>query len=85
MFQHFEPQVMDFMGKGSEMSSAAQLEAYLESLNAIPNRINWAVIIIESGAVAGRISYSSCTRKGYWKSRGWALQAPATPPSSGRC
>lgn len=73
MFQHFEPRVMDFMGKGSEMSSAAQLEAYLESLNAIPNRINWAVIILESGAVAGRISYSELKEADKWVEIGTLL------------
>lgn len=73
MFQHFEPQVMDFMGKGSEMSSAAQLEAHLESVNAIPNRINWAVVIVTSGAVAGRISYSEVKPDDRWLEVGTLL------------
>jgi len=45
----------------------------LESLNAIPNRINWAVIIIESGAVAGRISYSELKEADKWVEIGTLL------------
>ena len=73
MFQHFEARVMDFMGKGSQMESAAQLEAHLQSLNAIPNRINWAVTILESGAVAGRISYSETKPDDRWLEIGTLL------------
>ena len=73
MFQHFEPRVMDFMGKGSQMNSAAQLEAHLESLNAIANRINWAVIMVSSGAVAGRISYSETKPDDRWLEVGTLL------------
>jgi len=73
MFQHFEARVMDFMGRGSLMENSAQLELHLESLNAIPNRLNWAVVILESGAVAGRISYSETKPDDRWLEVGTLL------------
>jgi N-acetyltransferase len=73
MFEHFEPRVMEFMGRGSVMESAAQLETHLESLNAIANRINWAVIAISSGVVAGRISYSETKPDDQWLEVGTLL------------
>lgn len=73
MFQHFEARVMEFMGRGSVMESVSQLEAHLKSLNAIPNRINWAVILLESGAVGGRISYSETKPDDCWLEVGTLL------------
>lgn len=64
---------MDFMGRGSLMESALQLEAHLEGLNAIANRINWAVVMIASGAVAGRISYSETKPDDRWLEVGTLL------------
>jgi RimJ/RimL family protein N-acetyltransferase len=73
MFEHFEPRVMDFMGKGREMGSAADLEAHLAELNAIPNRINWAVVTLDGGAVAGRFSYSDLRQSDQWLEIGTML------------
>jgi RimJ/RimL family protein N-acetyltransferase len=73
MFQHFEPRVMDFMGRGREMQSASELEVHLAELNDVPNRINWAVVMLESGAVAGRFSYSDMKPNDRWLEIGTML------------
>jgi N-acetyltransferase len=73
MFEYFEPKVMDFMGKGREISSATELEAHLTELNAMPNRLNWAVVMLESGAVAGRFSYSDSKPSDKWLEIGTML------------
>ena len=74
MFQYFEPRVMDFLGRGdASVSSESDLAAHLQMLNERPHRINWAVIIISSGAVAGRISYSEVKETDKWLEIGTML------------
>jgi N-acetyltransferase len=73
MFQHFEPQVMDFLGRGSGMATEAELKSHLETINAIPNRLNWAVLMQDSDAVAGRISYSEIKAPDKWLEIGTML------------
>lgn len=74
MFQYFEPRVMDFLGRGDAgVSSERDLAAHLQMLNDRPHRINWAVVILESSAVAGRISYSEVKETDQWLEIGTML------------
>ena len=74
MFQHFEPRVMDFLGRGDAgVSCERDLAAHLQMLSDRPQRINWAVRILESGAVAGRISYSEIKETDQWLEIGTML------------
>jgi N-acetyltransferase len=74
MFLHFEPSVTEFLSRGGKpILSAADLAAHLSELNAIPKRLNWAVRMLESGAVAGRISYSDTNQKDRWVEVGTML------------
>ncbi len=74
MFQHFEARVMDFMGRGDAgVSSERDLSVHLQMLNDRPQRINWAVVVISSGAVAGRISYSEVKETDQWLEIGTML------------
>jgi N-acetyltransferase len=59
MFQHFDPSVMQYLSRGGKgIETLNDLREHLEKINALPNRLNWAVVILETGDVAGRISYS---------------------------
>lgn len=74
MFQHFEARVMDFLGRGDAgVSNKSDLIAHLQMLNDRPQRINWAVVLLYSGAVAGRISYSEVKEKDKWLEIGTML------------
>ncbi len=74
MYQHFEPRVMDFLGRGDAgVSSESDLAAHLQMLNDRPQRINWAVRILDSGEVAGRISYSEVKETDKWLEIGTML------------
>jgi N-acetyltransferase len=67
MFTHFEPRVTEFLARGGEpVQTETDLRDHLEMLNALPKRLNWAVRMLESGAVAGRISYSEINEKNKW-------------------
>jgi N-acetyltransferase len=74
MFVHFEPSVTQFLSRGGKpIESAADLANHLAEINAIPKRLNWAVRILASGAVAGRISYSDTNPKDRWLEVGTML------------
>ncbi|MFN3265599.1 MAG: GNAT family N-acetyltransferase [Deinococcales bacterium] len=67
MFVHFEPRVTEFLSRGGKpIESASDLAAHLSELNTVPQRLNWAVRIIKTGAVAGRISYSQVNPQDKW-------------------
>jgi N-acetyltransferase len=67
MFLHFEPSVTQYLSRGGKpIENAKDLAVHLQELNAIPKRLNWAVRLLESGAVAGRISYSDTNQKDRW-------------------
>jgi N-acetyltransferase len=67
MFLHFEPSVTQYLSRGGKpIENAADLAAHLLEINTIPKRLNWAVRLLESGAVAGRISYSDTNPKDRW-------------------
>ncbi|WP_425145443.1 GNAT family N-acetyltransferase [Deinococcus sp.] len=70
-------------GGPSELTPAGWAE-HIERLNALPTRLNWAVLLLESGPgaeeeVAGRISYSAVNRADGWTEIGTML----TPPYQG--
>ncbi len=59
MCEHYDPIIETFMSRGAPKdTSLTAMEAYIEMLNAEPNRINFAICIQGSSDVAGRISYS---------------------------
>jgi N-acetyltransferase len=59
MFRHFDPCVMQYLSRGGAgIETLNDLREHLEKLNTIPKRLNWVVVLLETGDVAGRISYS---------------------------
>ena len=67
MYQFFEPRVTEFLSRGGQpVETATDLQAHLELLNTIPKRLNWAVRIQATNAVAGRISYSEINEANKW-------------------
>ncbi len=57
MFAHFDARATEFLvHAGKPIASAADLRAHLHELNALPNRRNWAVVMRDGDAVAGRVS-----------------------------
>jgi RimJ/RimL family protein N-acetyltransferase len=74
MFEYFEPRVTEFLSRGgTPVQSASDLQAHLEGLNAVPKRLNWAVRIQGTNAVAGRISYSEINESNKWVEVGTML------------
>jgi N-acetyltransferase len=74
MWPHFEPRVMDFLGRGDAgVRDEKDLAAHLQTLNDRPGRVNWAVRMPDSGAVAGRISYSEVKESDRWVEIGTML------------
>ena len=76
MLLHWDDSVADFLSRGGPAEvNEASLREYLKSLNALPNRINWAVVT-HRGDVAGRISYSEIRPADRWMEIGTMLTAP---------
>ncbi len=74
MYEFFEPRVTEFLSRGgTAVETIADLQAHLELLNAVPKRLNWAVRIQETNAVAGRISYSEINEASKWLEIGTML------------
>jgi RimJ/RimL family protein N-acetyltransferase len=83
MFKHFDARVMEYLSRGKRIETAADFETHLHELIAIPNRINWAVRVLEKDAVvpnvpgvhrvAGRISYSEVKPSDGWLEIGTML------------
>ncbi len=58
MFQHFTPSVTEFLASGGEpITTEAGLREHLQMLIDRDGRINWAVQMRETGAIAGRVSF----------------------------
>lgn len=58
LHRHYDPEVFRYLGRGApEDDSLQAMTAYVERLNAQPNRLNFAVLL-SGDEVAGRISYS---------------------------
>ena len=84
MFEHFDASVMEYLSRGKLIESADDFQAHLTELIAIPNRINWAVRVLENQSVAGRISYSEVKPSDGWLEIGTMLMpafwgGPANP------
>ena len=74
MYEFFEPRVTEFLSRGgTPVETATDLQAHLELLNAIPKRLNWAVRMLGTNAIAGRISYSEINESSKWLEIGTML------------
>ena len=74
MFEHFEPRVTEFLSRGgAPVETTTDLQTHLELLNAVPKRINWAVRLLGTNAIAGRISYSEINEASKWLEIGTML------------
>jgi N-acetyltransferase len=66
MFEGFDSQSTDFLSRGESIQTLEDLRDHLEGINAIPNRINWAIRVLESDQIAGRISFSEVKQSDGW-------------------
>jgi N-acetyltransferase len=73
MFEGFDSQSTDFLSRGESIQSVEDLQRHLEGINAIPNRLNWAVRHLEKNQVAGRISFSEVKQSDGWLEVGTML------------
>jgi N-acetyltransferase len=73
MFESFDSQSTDFLSRGESIQSVEDLQRHLEGINAIPNRLNWAICVLESNRVAGRISFSEVKQSDGWLEVGTML------------
>ncbi len=88
MFEHFDADVMTYLSRGKTIETVNDFEAHLRELVGIPNRINWAVRVLENhavapvipgtqpGKIAGRISYSEVKPSDGWLEIGTMLSKP---------
>jgi N-acetyltransferase len=76
MFAGFNSQSTDFLSRGESIQTVEDLQRHLEGINAIPNRLNWAIRVLESGQVAGRISFSEVRQSDGWLEVGTMLTSP---------
>ncbi len=60
MFEFFEPRVTTFLGPSSSIpiESVEAMQAHLEQQKTRPGCVHWAVRIIKTGAVAGRVLFA---------------------------
>ena len=76
--RHATAETVSFLSRGGPAANTEQEWAgYIERLNALPNRVNFAVLL--GGEVAGRISYSEVRPHDLWLEIGTML----TPPFQG--
>jgi N-acetyltransferase len=73
MFEGFDSQSTDFLSRGENIQTVEDLQRHLEGINAIPNRLNWAVRHLEKNQVAGRISFSEVKQSDGWLEVGTML------------
>jgi N-acetyltransferase len=83
IFQHADACTAGMLARGgpSEHNLAGWTD-YVARLVVLPNRVNWAVVLLgekHAGAVAGRISYSTVNHADRWLEIGTML----TPPFQG--
>lgn len=58
---------------GPEAPTTAAWAAYITRLNALPNRVNWAVLLNSTGQAVGRISFSEIKVSDRWVEIGTML------------
>lgn len=82
IWRHATDETVALLSRGGPTTNSVEGWAdYIERLNAIPGRVNWAVLPHRPGlpAVAGRISYSTVQHADRWLEIGTML----TPPFQG--
>lgn len=76
MHAHLDAETVQYLSRGGPADpSVDALAAYIVRLNAVPGRLNWAVVMA-GGAVAGRISYSAVNVSDRWLEIGTMLSTP---------
>lgn len=76
LHRHLDPETVQYLsGGGPTDPGVAALAEYIARLNALPGRLNWAVVMA-GGEVAGRISYSSVNVADRWLEIGTMLTGP---------
>ena len=66
MFAHFDARVTDYLSRGKPIATVDELRDHLASINALPNRRNWAVRMLATDQIAGRISYAEIKQADKW-------------------
>ncbi|WP_456831615.1 GNAT family N-acetyltransferase [Deinococcus sp. UYEF24] len=85
IFQHADEETVALLSRGGPAEQSVQGWAeYIGRLNAVPGRVNWAVVVLggrDGGAeqIAGRVSYSTVQPADRWAEIGTML----TPPFRG--
>jgi N-acetyltransferase len=73
MFEGFDSQSTDFLSRGASILSLEDLRDHLEGINTLENRLNWAIRVLESNRIAGRISFSEVRQADGWLEVGTML------------
>jgi N-acetyltransferase len=73
MIEGFDSQSTDFLSRGDSILSVEDLRAHLEGINTLENRLNWAIRVLESNRIAGRISFSEVRQSDGWLEIGTML------------
>jgi N-acetyltransferase len=73
MFEGFDSQSTDFLSRGDNIQSLEDLRDHLEGINTLANRLNWAIRVLESNRIAGRISFSEVRQSDGWLEIGTML------------
>ena len=77
MFEGFDSQSTEYLSRGESIQTLEDLQQHLEGINAIPNRINWAIRVLEpdqsEDRIAGRISFSEVKQTDGWLEVGTML------------
>ena len=80
LYRHADAATVMMLARGGpDEHSPEGWARYIERLNALPDRLNWAVVEQSSGTAAGRISFSSVHYADRWVEIGTML----TPPIQG--
>ncbi|WP_424949700.1 GNAT family N-acetyltransferase [Deinococcus sp.] len=82
IFQHADTETVALLARGGPAEHSVQGWAgYISRLNAVPGRVNWAVVLAEPipEQVAGRVSFSTLNHADRWAEIGTML----TPPFQG--
>ena len=80
IYRHADAETVALLSRGGPTEHSVQGWAeYIGRLNAVPGRVNWAVVVREGEQVAGRVSYSSVNPADHWAEIGTML----TPPFQG--
>ena len=85
IFQHADAETVALLSRGGPTEQSVQGWAeYIGRLNAVPGRVNWAVVVLSgqddgNEQVAGRVSYSTVQPADRWAEIGTML----TPPFQG--